>query len=76
MREYRKLLAGLTGETALGYIVRIRSEKDPDKIKEFTAKEKQIRSEWFNFVAKQKTTPQITMTVEQLQQALKSLAGG
>lgn len=69
-------MAGLTGETALGYIVRIRSEKDPNKIKEFTAKEKQIRSEWFNFVAKQKAAPQITMTIEQLQQALKSLAGG
>lgn len=78
VREYRKLLKGLNGETSLGYVVNIRSETDPKKIKEMTKTEKRIRSEWQRFRAKQKQNngQTITMTVEQFQQALKNLAGG
>lgn len=44
--EFTTLLAGLNHETPLGHIVSIRSEKDPDRIKQFTAAEKKIRNEW------------------------------
>lgn len=78
MREYRKLLKGLNGETPLGYVVNIRSESNPKKIREMTKNETRIRYEWQSFRAKQarKNSEVITMTVEQFQQALKNLAGG
>lgn len=44
--EFSTLLAGLNGETPLGYIVSIRSEKNKDRIKQFTAAEKKIRNDW------------------------------
>lgn len=44
--EFATLLAGLNGETPLGYLVRIRSEKDPKVRQKFTKEEKKIYSEW------------------------------
>lgn len=79
MREYRKLLVGLMGDTPLGYVVSIRSEKDRKKIAEMTEHEKKIRREWQEFKRKNARTYQpqrITMTLEQFQQAMQSLARG
>ena len=44
--EFITLLAGLNGETPLGHIVSIRSEKDPERLKKFTSAEKKIRNDW------------------------------
>lgn len=44
--EFATLLAGLNGDTPLGHIVSIRSEKDPERIKSFTNAEKKIRNDW------------------------------
>ena len=44
--EFSTLLGGLNGETPLGHIVSIRSEKDPERIKNFTPAEKKIRNDW------------------------------
>ena len=44
--EFSSLLAGLNGDTPLGNIVRIRSEKDPKVLKNFTTQEKKIRNDW------------------------------
>ena len=44
--EFTTLLAGLNGDTPLGYLVRIRSEKDPKVKKKFTKAEKKIYNEW------------------------------
>lgn len=46
--EFSSLLSGLNGDTPLGNIVRIRSEKDPKVIKNFTENEKRIRSKWLS----------------------------
>lgn len=46
-------IAGLKPDTPLGNIVRIRSEKDPEAIKNFSSWEKQIRNEWLNKNASQ-----------------------
>ena len=51
--EFSSLLSGLNGDTALGNIVRIRSEKDPKVIKDFSKHEKEIRSKWVNKNAKE-----------------------
>lgn len=52
--EFRQLLSGLNGETPLGYVVQIRSEKDLKKIKNMTKHEKEIRENWANFKNKKR----------------------
>lgn len=44
--EFTNLLAGLNGETPLGYLVRIRSEKDSKVRKKFSKSEYKIYREW------------------------------
>lgn len=44
--EFLTLLAGLNGETPLGATVRIRAEKDPKILKDFTPEQKRIRAQW------------------------------
>lgn len=46
--EYTKLFTGISGDSALGRLVMIRSEKDPKVIKTFSREQKKIRSEWIN----------------------------
>nr|DAM40457.1 MAG TPA: hypothetical protein [Caudoviricetes sp.] len=48
------MLVGLNSETALGYVVTIRSETDIKRINNMTKKELEIRQEWSNFLKKQK----------------------
>lgn len=48
--DYYKLIEGLNGESLLANIVRIRKEKDPQKIKEFGLAETRIRVEWQSFL--------------------------
>ncbi len=63
--EFSSLLAGINSETPLGNYVRIRSETDPEKIKNFTTSEKEIRSEWLR-----KNAPQISK--ENYKQAMEN----
>lgn len=44
--EFTTLLCGINGDTPLGRIVSIRSEKDPKIIKNFSPAEKKIRNDW------------------------------
>lgn len=52
--EYRQLLIGLNGDTALGNVVQIRAETDYEKIKNFNTYEKRIHNEWKNYRNKMK----------------------
>lgn len=47
--EYRRLLSGIMYNTPLGEVVRVRAETDMKTIREMTAQEKKIRSEWQRF---------------------------
>lgn len=49
--EFRTLLAGLNGDTPLGVVVQIRSERDRKRINQFTPAQRRIRSEWAAFRA-------------------------
>lgn len=44
--EFTTLLSGLNADTPLGHVVSIRSEKDKERIKNFSQEEKRIRNEW------------------------------
>lgn len=62
--EFVTLLSGLNGETPLGNIVSIRSEKDPKRIKEFTKEQKRIHRDWQRKQAE-------SMTREEYDEAMK-----
>ncbi len=71
--EYRRLLVGLNAETPLGYVVTIRSETDPKKIREMTNHEKQIRAEWQQFRRKQKLDSKIYLSNEDITKVMSKL---
>lgn len=59
-------IAGLNGDTPLGNVIRIRSEKDPKVIKKFSQAEREIYNKWNN--------RQITAMSEQdYEQAMKNI---
>lgn len=45
-REFADLLSCISAETALGRVVSIRSETDPEALKKFSKGQKEIRNEW------------------------------
>jgi hypothetical protein len=59
-------IAGLNGNTPLGNIVRIRSENNPEILKNFSPDELRIRSEWRNKNASQ-------MSKETYEQSMNSI---
>ena len=67
-REFSYLINGLSGDTPLGSIVNIRAEKDPDRLKEFTAEEKRIRSEYLRKKAKKMSKEKADEAIEQMRQ--------
>ena len=72
--EFSSLLSGLNGDTPLGNIVRIRSEKDPKVIKNFTENEKRIRSKWLNKNAKEISHEDYQQSMESIKNMFKSIA--
>lgn len=72
--EFSSLLSGLNGDTALGNIVRIRSEKNTENIKNFTENEKKIRSEWLNKNAKQVSRENYEQAIESIKNMFKAMA--
>ena len=72
--EFSSLLSGLNGDTPLGNIVTIRSEKDPKVIKNFTENEKRIRSKWLNKNAKEISHEDYQQAMESIKNMFKSIA--
>ena len=69
--EFSNLLAGLNGDTPLGYLVRIRSEKDGKVRKKFTPEEKRIYSEW-----RSRHSPKpMAMSREEVDREIKNMFG-
>ena len=68
-REFSYLINGLSGDTPLGRIVSIRAETDPEKLKEFTKEEKQIRNDYLRKRAKHKSAKEVDDALENIKQA-------
>lgn len=68
--EFATLLSGLNSETPLGAIIRIRSEKDRKRIKDFSKEERKIYNEW-----RARHARKTNATVEDGEKALRSLFG-
>ena len=73
-KEFKALLAGLSGETPLGRIVQIRSEDDPKRLEVFSEGQHRIRNEWRLRLAKEKTEQDLTQVLEELKQAFVEMA--
>lgn len=73
-REFSYLLNGLSGESPLGNIVRIRAEDSPDELKNFTPEEKRIRNEYRRKMAKQKSPQDVETAIERFRQAFVRMA--
>ena len=71
--EYRRLLVGWNADTPLGYVVSIRSEKNPQKIKEMTTNEKEIRFQWQQFRRKKEMNKKVFLSNEEITKVLSSL---
>lgn len=72
--EFSSLLSGINGDTALGNIVRIRSEKDPKVIKNFGKHEKEIRSKWVNKNAREVSQENYKQAMENFKNMFKAMA--
>ena len=73
-KEFKALLAGLSGETPLGRIVQIRSEDVPKMLEVFSECQHRIRNEWRLKLAKEKTEQDLTQVLEELKQAFVEMA--
>ena len=65
-REFADLLACLSADTALGRIVSIRSENDPEVLKNFTKGQKDIRQEWRENHRKEQTKAEYNASMQSL----------
>ena len=74
--EFKDRMIGIGPDTALGRIVQIRSEDDPEVLKHFTKEQHKIRNEWLARKAKNLSKEQMDDMLEQLKKAFISMAGG
>lgn len=75
-REFKALLGGLGGNTALGRIVAIRSEEDKECLKYFTREEHKIRNKYRNKIAKNISEQDMSQFLEEMKNAFIGMAGG
>jgi len=69
-------MSGLDGKTPLGRIVSIRSENDPELLKQFTPEQRRIRAEWRLKKTKQMPKQDLAAVYDMFKNAFISMAGG
>ncbi len=74
--ELSSYISGLMHDTPLGNVVAIRSETDSEIIKKMTPEQKEIRRKWRNEQANQVSQEEMKSYLENMKNALISLAGG
>lgn len=75
--EFTNLVSGLLPETPLGAIVKIRSEDDPNVLKQFNSDQRAIRNKWRDRQAlKQLDNPEVLkQSMDSLSAMLKNMFG-
>lgn len=77
--EWSTLVGGLMDDTPLGRVVAVRSERDRERIKQFSPWQRRIRAEWTAFRAEkalEKPPEQLRGEMAQLERALARMFGG
>lgn len=69
-------MSGLDGKTPLGRIVSIRSENDPEMLKQFTPEQRRIRAEWRLKQTKKMPKQDLVAVYNMFKNAFISMAGG
>ncbi len=69
------MLIGINGDTPLGQTINIRAEKDPKKIREMTAHEKEIRQKWIKFKGEQKKKVDEQQSLKEIDKMLNAMFG-
>lgn len=72
--EFKDLLSGLSGDTALGRIVQIRAENDPERLKHFSTEQKRIRNEWKTKQAKEMNKEDMNEVILAFQKMFQEMA--
>ncbi len=72
--EFVSLLSGLSEDSPLGRIVRIRLENDPNMLKQFSAHQKKIRNQWRSRRAKAVSTVDRDTFLNNVLAAFKAMA--
>lgn len=73
--EFRSLLVGIGPDTILGRIVAIRAEDDKDMLKNFTAEQRKIRSDWRNRNVKQMDKREAEKATIEFEKVFLEMAG-
>ena len=73
-KEFSYLLQGISGESPLGRIVAIRAENDPEVVRQMTAEQKRIRTEYRRKMAMKKPQKEVANVMDQFKQAFIQLA--
>ena len=77
--EWSRLVGGLMDDTPLGRVVAVRSERDRERIKQFSPWQRRVRAEWATFRAKkalERPPEQLRSEMAQLEKALARMFGG
>lgn len=73
-QEFCALLSGLSEKSSLAKIVEIRLENDPKILKNFTFRQRKIRSEWRSRAAKYVSKQETNDILEKFKQAFISMS--
>lgn len=71
--EFSDLIGGLNDETALVRVAMIRTENDPERLKDFTPEQRAMRNEWQRKRALKRSEKETQDFMEQMQETLKNL---
>ena len=74
--EYLRLLSCLSGDTALGRVIKIRMERDQRVVSKMGAYERKLRAEWTEFKLGLVTQEQREDQMRAAAMMLKAFAGG
>ena len=69
--EFADLLNGLNENTPLARMIQIRTENDPEVLKNYTAGQRKIRADWQNKKAKQKSTAEVDGFLKTIEEAFR-----
>ena len=75
-REFSSLVSGLGPDTALGRVVAIRAETDPEVIKNFSDSQREIYHAWRTKKAKDVPEKKMEEALEQFRTMFINLSGG
>lgn len=74
--EFRALIRGLSPKTALGRVVSIRAEDNPEVLETYTPEMHKTRNEWLARIAKNRSEEETLSYLESIKSMLIQMAGG